>query len=272
MKRYLNSNDLKRIQNALLDVLDSYCKEHNLIYFLSYGTLIGAVRHKGFIPWDDDIDVIMPRNDYETLIRDFNENNTSKTACLLSHKLDKSYYLPIAKLIDCTTVLKENLDVKYELGVYIDIFPLDNLSDSLSEANKRMKHGYKFNQEWKIKTMRWRKGRALYKNLFLLAGKLALIWKPISRIVENLDDYCCETNAETLTRYVGVICGIPQSYTKIFEKEWFDKTILVEFEGKQYYAPIGTNYILQILYGNYMQLPPADQQISHHSFDAWYKE
>ena len=272
MKKEIFLDDLKRIELSLLDALDSYCKENGLRYFLAYGTLLGAIRHKGFIPWDDDIDVFMPRRDYNILIDSFNKKTIDSEVKLLSHSIDKNYCISVAKLINSNTVLNENVNLNFDIGVYIDIFPLDNLSDDIKSARHRLKKGYRYNEQYALKVIKWRKGRSIFKNLILMFGKLALIGKPVSRIVEELEQYCCETKADSFTNYVGVMTGIPKSYFKIFKKELFEQPVLLKFEGKEYPAPIGSDIVLREIYGDYMQLPPIDKQVSHHVFEAWYKD
>ena len=270
MRKNLNVEDLKKIQVELLDVLDSECKKHGLRYFMAYGTLIGAVRHKGYIPWDDDIDVIMPREDYDKLLSIFNDENKDSKVRVISHSIDKDYYLSFAKLVDTGTVLKENTESNYEIGVYIDIFPLENLADDFEEAKKIIKKGFRYNKKLMLKNLVWRKGRALYKNLALIIGKLALSWQSRSKILDDFEKYCCQNKAEFFTKYVGVITGVP--YMRVFKREWFEQSVMLEFEGKQYSAPIGYDAFLRDIYGDYMQLPPEDKRCSHHSFEAWIKD
>lgn len=273
MKKTIELNELKKIEIDLLTKLDKYCSEHGLRYYITYGTLIGAVRHRGFIPWDDDIDVIMPRKDYEQLIQSFNYDNVDSSVKVISHKLDAGYCLPIAKLIETRTVLKEKTDTDVEIGVYIDIFPLENLSDDYEEAKKRMKKGFIFNEKIILKTVSISPTRSKRKNLILWIGKLVLKGQSISDIVNRLDQYCKETESDGFTKYVGVICGISAGdSSRVFKREWFDTTVSMPFEGRDYPAPSGYDPMLRQLYGDYMSLPPADKQISHHVFEAWYKE
>lgn len=273
MKTVIGINELKKIEINLLIELDKYCAEHGLRYYIAYGTLIGAVRHHGFIPWDDDIDVIMPRKDYEQLMRSFNNDNVDSFVKVVSHKLNAGYCLPMAKLIDTRTVLKEKTDTDVEIGVYIDIFPLENLSDDYEKAKKRMKKGFSFNKRIILKTVSISPTRSKIKNMILWLGKLALKGQSISDIVSRLDQYCKETESDGFTKYVGVMCGISiGDSSRVFRREWFDTTVSMSFEGRDYPAPSGYDPILRQLYGDYMSLPPVDKQVSHHAFEAWYKE
>ena len=272
MEHYLNIDDLKRIENELLIVMDSYCREHNLRYYLTYGTLIGAVRHQGFIPWDDDIDVIMPRADYNNLIKNFNKECQQSDVSLLSHTIDPKYYLPIAKLVNTKTVLKENVDADYEMGVYLDIFPLENLPDDLTKARQILKTAFRYDQMLTLKTLKWRKGRSFLKNIELVISKALLSRKRIGDLLDKLDEFCCRTSESSPTEYVGVLAGISKGDdSRIFKREWFEETVPVQFEGNTYPAPIGYDPLLRQLYGDYMCLPPAEERVTHHVFTAWEK-
>ena len=128
----MNENVLKKVQKEELDILvffDAFCRQHNLRYSLAYGSLLGAVRHKGFIPWDDDIDVIMPREDYELLIRLFDDK--TNRFFLQSHYSEAHYYYPFAKIRKNGTVFREKFleDKQINHGFYIDVFPADKVRD-----------------------------------------------------------------------------------------------------------------------------------------------
>ena len=121
-------DELKRIQIAILDKVHAFCLENNIIYFLSCGSLLGAIRHGGYIPWDDDIDLFMPRESYERFISSYNEaDNGTRVRTLFT---DKRYYYSFAKVEDVNTILVEKLPEKMDIGVNIDIFPIDGVPNN----------------------------------------------------------------------------------------------------------------------------------------------
>ncbi|MFR5682857.1 MAG: phosphorylcholine transferase LicD [Clostridia bacterium] len=124
----MSLEEIKSIQLDILSQVANYCDRNGLRYFLAYGTLLGAVRHKGYIPWDDDIDIMMPRPDYMQFINSF--NNEKCALRVGSHYLDKNYPYVIAKVYDTSTLCKENIDVEYSIGINIDVFPIDGLPET----------------------------------------------------------------------------------------------------------------------------------------------
>ena len=134
--REIHSEEFKPILVDMLKTIDKFCSDNNLKYFLAYGTLLGAVRHKGFIPWDDDIDIIMPRSDYQKFIQYFNKGTQSHTLQVVDCYSTNNYYLPFAKLIHTGTVVLENVNNAIPLGVFIDVFPLDNMTDQFKKSKK----------------------------------------------------------------------------------------------------------------------------------------
>lgn len=268
MKNMINVTELKKIQLDLLKTFACYCEENNLTYYLAYGTLIGAVRHKGYIPWDDDIDVMMPRNDYEKLISCFNIDNIRSDVAVVSHEIDYDYYLPFAKLINTNTVIKEDINIDYELGVYIDVFPIENLGNDKRRAAKIIRRAFCYNELLTIKYIKYRKERAFYKNALIFLGKTAL--KPISKnmIIYKLNKMGTQTNDTRYTKYVGVTTVLDNA---LMESASFEEITIADFEGLRCCIPAKYNDILEKQYGDYMKLPPIEQQISHHAFTAWYK-
>ncbi len=131
--------EIKEIELKILIEFDRLCKENNLTYYLAFGTLLGAARHGGFIPWDDDIDVMMPRDDYERLLVGFNEWSQSDCYELKVYSDGYSIY-PFAKMVNNRTVVTENFTrCEFKIGVWMDIFPLDNVNKDDRELFKKEK-------------------------------------------------------------------------------------------------------------------------------------
>lgn len=160
MKKEIKVEELKQIQLDILKFVDKFCKENNLKYFLAYGTLLGAVRHKGYIPWDDDIDIIMFREDYEKFVTTFKDVNYK----VFATEVNSKYPYPFAKVGDTRTYYMEEIKDVIDTGVNIDVFPLDYLPENRIKdiCNKR-----NFLQKvWLLKRLPLLKRRGLLKNIF----------------------------------------------------------------------------------------------------------
>lgn len=121
----LSLEEIRKSQIETMCILRDFCKKNNLRYYLTFGTLLGAVRHKGFIPWDDDVDIFMPRNDYDYLIKHFNDSNINNRE-VLAKEITPEHIYNFAKIVDRNTVLIEKGQTN-KIGVWIDIFPLENI-------------------------------------------------------------------------------------------------------------------------------------------------
>lgn len=262
MVRKINLEELKKIELDILDYVVSICEENSLIYFLDSGTLLGAVRHHGFIPWDDDIDIIMPRCDYIKLEKLIPQDGKYK---ILSMHNNSSYYYPFMKVVDSETMLNE-YDVKPidGLGVYIDVFPVDGFPN---EEHNRMKFQKKvwFYRIAECYSVMRKKPCGLDKlfkyYLFKLIG-----WKSLLKKVEELaTKYDCYE-----TKYANCVVATSNKFRSVPSEIYQNKTKLV-FEGKEYCVPKEYDYYLNLLYGNYMKLPPIEERVSNHNFEAYYK-
>jgi len=134
MRKIEDINELRQIQMGILDHVHQFCEAHGLRYFLSSGTLIGAVRHQGYIPWDDDIDIYMPREDYEQFLQSYHDDNGVYRA--INPTTESHYYYTFAKVVDQRTRMVETETQGYEIGVYMDIFPVDYVSDDPQERER----------------------------------------------------------------------------------------------------------------------------------------
>lgn len=266
----ISATESKEVQLHLLSSIHDFCMEHKLKYYMMWGTLLGAVRHKGFIPWDDDVDIVMFRDDYEIFCSTYHDTNAQIIEC----QKNKDYYLPIAKVVDTRTVLKENVQSNMEIGVYVDIFVLDPVSCSFIK-NQIAIHFL-----------------LLLRNFLMLGivpdsdkrtglkGKLYKIMRPLSKIINmNLISRKMNLIARNLARferkhafYASLLVLIPKAIKEFrFSEDMFGDGILLDFENFKFKAPAKYKDILTILYGNFMQPPPEDRRISAHEYEQYWK-
>jgi lipopolysaccharide cholinephosphotransferase len=249
---------LREIQIEILDEAVRICKKHNLRYFLDGGTLIGAVRHKGFIPWDDDIDIGMFREDYDKFIR-VCKHELSSSYYLQSSETYKSYWLKFAKIRKNNTIFIEGNDIPYltgdHKGIYIDIFPFDNVS--LIKICQQIQY-YIIN---KVQSIIWIKRGYGETSTGIVKKRFFAEFLPYA-FLHWLQKRAMLFGPKN-SKYI-----IPWSCIHEFEKEIFLKDLFlpfveVEFEGKKYNAPKQWDIYLKQLYGDYMQLPPLEKRINH---------
>lgn len=261
----------KCIQLSLLEKIHAFCEENGIVYYLMYGTLLGAVRHQGFIPWDDDIDIAMPRADYNRFCQTFAAEDAKVVAC----DLDDGYYLPFGKVIDTRTVLKEKVRTDYTLGVYVDVFVLDALSPEPAvnrRAFRKLLLLRNFLMLGSFSNMKKRHGvrRILHTLLRPLSVILNMnrISRKMNRIARkiNPDGIGCEKLATLMATDASAITDLH------FDRTFFDKRVLLTFEGKEFWCPADYDGLLRFRYGEYMQLPPEEERASHHECTQYWKE
>jgi lipopolysaccharide cholinephosphotransferase len=268
MMELINVNQLKSIQLRIMDFFHNWCQENGITYFITAGTLIGALRHKGFIPWDDDIDVVMLRTDYERMLSLFPKSGRYQ---LYSIETDTSCIFPYAKIYDSETVMIEGDEKEPSyIGVNIDIFPLDNATNDYQDAVTMKKSLHFISNILGVKLLD-RANRGFVKNvtvalLRFLAGFFSYSWL-VKRIINKSKKYINNNDS----RYIVNAVIYAKGEREILEREWFKESIDLEFEGRKYKAPIGADQYMRRLFGDYMQLPPADKRVSHHRFKAYYK-
>ena len=271
MRKELLISQIKQIQlNILLKVAD-FCKENNINYFLTAGTLIGALRHKGFIPWDDDIDIVMLRDDYNKFISIFNKVSEEKNIKVFSPN-DKNYPYTYAKVSDTRTMLIENkyLSKIFELGINIDVFPLDYLTDDFNSSLKFLKKIYKYNSILELKQISLDKKRSFYKQLSIIVIQFVLKIFSYKWLINKINVLAQKNINNEGSKYIGQIVIKAKGEKEILERSWFAKAVDVTFEKNLFKAPIGYDAYMKRLFGNYMQLPPKEKQITHHYYKAYY--
>ena len=265
----------KKIALNILIYFDKICKEKKIKYFLAYGTLLGAVRHKGFIPWDDDIDIMMPREDYNKLFKEFPLNNKYE---FMDIRKDWKYGRLFGVINDKRTIKNEKLLRKrslHSMSINIDIFPMDSLPDKLYDQKKLLKKVRKIENKMACLTYSLGKGRnflsTIKKNLAIVLMRSLETLKIVSisnyyKKHHNLFTKFQENN------YIGSLTNTGFNGLKEFlPKRYFEESILLDFEGYKFQAPKYYDKILTQIYGDYMKLPPIEKRRTHHTNNCYWK-
>lgn len=261
-------NELHQIEKKLLIAFDKICRKHHLQYFLLGGSALGAIRHQGFIPWDDDIDIGMPRDDYDKFInlqKEFDEFGYF----IQTYQSDPKYIYNYAKLRDSNTTFIEKPYRFFQInhGVWIDIFPLDGFSlkeDNPKQDRRDLKHSWRqafLCYPWAMR--RKFSLRTFPLDLLINIGALCCFWTNVNHYRnKRLDRRLKKIPYENAT-IVGNHYGIYLEKEAV-PKEWFGKGKEVLFEGIKVYIPFEYDKFLRFLYGDYMILPPIEKRIPHH--------
>lgn len=269
----IDPKDLKVLQSKGLDMLlyfKQFCDENNLLFYFCGGCCIGTIRHNGFIPWDDDLDVFMPRKDYERLKELWNKKaDTDRYACVFANEnlVDGNLMVTIR---DCNTTLvkdyQENMNICH--GISMDVFPLDGY------PNSRLKR--KLQMFWALIYMQYcaQIVPVNHGKLMSFIGKFMLALVPSKRVrykiwrfaEKQMSKYPIE-ECENITE----LCAGPYYMKNKYPAKLFESAIYGEFEGYQLPIPVGYDEYLRIAFGDYMKLPPEEKRIAHNNmlfFDA----
>ncbi len=266
----ISSEEVKQIGVTILKFVDSICRENELKYFMAFGTLIGAVRHQGYIPWDDDIDICMYRKDYEKFRYIMQSQNQYR---FIDMTTNNDYYFLFGRVTDKRTqLLLPHKPEIHGLGVFIDVFPIDNAPPKEYET------------EWYNNYLDLRK--KIISTVPKTAHYYPIGLKSTYRILKRLPDrvknnpkmfsfYCMKIN-ELVKRYNSsevdqiVVLDTPYGLKTVMNRDVFGDAVELEFEGEKFFAPIDYDKYLRTLYGDYMQLPPVDKRVSSHGFKAYW--
>lgn len=272
--RKIEIEEMRQLQLSILEAFHTFCKEQRLTYCMCGGTLLGAVRHKGYIPWDDDIDVMMPREDYMHFLKLAKELGFPyKVISPYEVEADSRhpYTGTYVKLADASTLLIERPQTHgIRTHVYVDVFPIDGLPDSYEESLKLYKRAKKWIWLYalqKAAPYRMKKDRQLWKRLLWHCIYLFFQCVPRDFTFRKLDNFAQRYSFKE-AQYVGDIVagyGIKERVSRHI----FDDVIELTFEGRKYCAPVGYKEYLTALYGDYMQLPPKEKQVLAHDNEAY---
>ncbi len=258
----LHLNDIKQIEFDILKEFKRFCNKEGISYFLCNGTLLGAIKYNGFIPWDDDVDVFVPREDYDRLIKTYQDSNKYR---LFSVERNPKYRFTFAKLCDMTTVKdEENIDNGVQLGLDIDIFPLDSCTMHICKPRilKRIKMYQKGCVLSKFKTS---KEKSFFKRCIIECCRKYGFNRFHNKLVKLI-----RKESTIGSTHKGCLLWPIYGEREIIDAEVFSDVIEAKFEGEKFFAPIGYDTYLRSLYGDYEQDPPLDKQKTHHNFKAYH--
>ncbi len=255
--------DIKSIRECEMNILlkfDAFCLEKNLTYYLAGGSLLGAIRHKGFIPWDDDIDVCMPRKDYLEFINTFDgwDDNLQ-----VRSNLKNNFGAPFSKIVD----LRTKIDTKYtvndiDTNLWIDVFPVDGLPENIVEVEKIYTDCSFYRRMLLLTGAKLGEGKTLFNKYakYLLKPIANLYGK--QRCIDNIERIAARYPYEKCN-YVGIVTwGLYGAGERMLKSE-FERAVEVEFEGYKFPAFSCWDSYLRGLYGEYMKLPPIEKRKTH---------
>ena len=251
----------KELQLNILKSIHHFCTEQGINYTLAYGTLIGALRHDGFIPWDDDIDIAMPREDYEKFIHSYK----SEIYKVHSLETDSDYLNPIVKVEDTRTLIEEEGSM-VNLGVFVDVFPLDPLYDTTDECSLLFHKVTFYRRLLAFRTLTSRYFQCWWKRWIFLMGSFFLRFLSKRWLAERLDRLAKSGHSDA--RYWGMFAGC-MKYALI-ERDDLQHYIYHKFEDSDFLVIQNYDSWLRQVYGDYMTPPPLDKQKSVHYFNNVY--
>lgn len=267
--RKIETEEIKKIANDILRYIKRVCEENQISYCLAYGTCLGAVRHEGFIPWDDDIDIYMTRQEYNRFALAMRQQPQSPYRLLFVDT--KTYTLPLAKVVDTRTVVHQvNQREKMPLGVYVDVFILDNIPDEEAtclrffrklEKNEKLWNLFQYKRDYSQK-------RGLKNRI------KAMVYSCVSpRIFAVRQNRISQKYAKKQVETMGSIMYADGTHAlQRFPNNIFENLTTAAFEGDQYPIPQNYDAYLTQIYGDWRKLPPEEDRVTNHSMCAYIKD
>lgn len=279
--RELDVNEVKQLELDILKDIANFCDNNNIVYYLCGGTLIGAVRHKGFIPWDDDIDIAMPRNDYLKFINSY--NNKKSRYIVNSIENNPDWHMAFARVEDLfTTMYEETLINKYrKCHVFVDVFPIDGIPNDEKEEKSFMLKQKFLGIVLNASSFRFfpskhysdsKESHVTFRNILRTCLKYIAIvlFRPINTqwIARCINSNSLKYDIES-SNNIGLTVFVWNWKFEKASKSAFSERMLFKFEDANLFGPKGYDEYLTKTYGDYMTPPPIENQVSHHSFKTF---
>lgn len=274
MKEQLTMQQTQAISLEILRTVADICEEQNLRYALIYGTLIGAIRHHDYIPWDDDVDIMMPRPDYDKLLAYLDDHISEyPNLKVFNRQTCKDYPYMITRISDDRYVIEMENEKPYGMGVFIDIYPYDGLGVTKEEA---VRYGLKGDR---LSSLCYQASRDHFAMETTTSPLRKLLKFPVYLIAKLCGKDFFQKKLEKLARvkdydtseYVGCVIWLSWGEKDIFPRKWFDETIMMPFGKYSFRVPKEYDAVLRHEYGDYMQLPPEKDRIGHHFYKVYKK-
>lgn len=257
---------------VLLDILsavDTFCKEHSIRYSMACGTMLGAVRHKGFIPWDDDLDIYLLRDDYKKLESEFPALLDGKY-CFSSLSRTEGWHCAYGKICDDRTVSANTKAKRIPFGINIDVYPIDDVPDGENEWNKYRVIQKKAVCDVRNKTLSISSQNSFKRNLRLIWDKLPCLFQTREELLSKLDRVAQLNNGKNHSMCFECAQGLVQQHP--FPKSLFSSIVNWPFEDRVFKGFKDADSYLRNGYGDYMKLPPEEKRVLVHGYDCYWKD
>ncbi|MCR4908590.1 MAG: LicD family protein [Lachnospiraceae bacterium] len=272
MRRELTIQEIQTVSLEILKRVADLCEELQLRYYLVFGTLIGAIRHHGYIPWDDDVDIMMPRPDHDKLMEHLSEHPLPGLT-VFNRRTCRDYPYMLTRISDDGYILEMENEESVGMGIFIDVYPFDGLGNTREEA---VPFGLKGDYLSSLCYQATRKHFAMETTTSVFRKIIKFPVFLISRMIgkdffQNRLELLAGTRDYETSEYVGCVTWLTWGEKEMFLRKWFDESILVPFEKYEFRVPKCYDEVLRHEYGDYMQLPPEKDRIGHHYYKAFSK-